>query len=178
MSEKTAYLGLGSNLDSRHGSPAQTLRAALDRLEGLEGGKPLGQISARSSFYETDPVGYRDQPPFVNAVVALKTGLDPGELLERLLEIEREFGRRRDPSLPKGPRVLDLDLLLVDDLQLNLPGLTLPHPALAYRRFVLAPLAEIAPDLRPPGMGHSVAELLALLPDEEENHIAGTRRMG
>jgi 2-amino-4-hydroxy-6-hydroxymethyldihydropteridine diphosphokinase len=177
MSERTAYIGLGSNLDSLHGSPAQTLRAALARLE--EPGDPLGQVTACSSFYETDPVGHRGQPLFVNAVVALKTALAPVELLQGLLKIEREFGRYRDRAvlpLTKGPRTLDLDLLLVEDLKLDLPELTLPHPALAERRFVLEPLAEIAPDLRPPGLGRCVIGLLARLPDEGENRIAGVRR--
>jgi 2-amino-4-hydroxy-6-hydroxymethyldihydropteridine diphosphokinase len=178
MSQRTAYVGLGSNLDSRYGSPAQTLRAALARLE--KPGDPAGVITACSSFYETDPVGNRDQPLFVNVVAALKTGLEPVELLRELLKIEREFGRYRDPAVPpsisKGPRTLDLDLLVVEDLKLDSTELTLPHPALAERRFVLEPLAEIAPDLRPPGLGQSVAGLLARLPDEGENRIAGVRR--
>jgi 2-amino-4-hydroxy-6-hydroxymethyldihydropteridine diphosphokinase len=177
MSEQTAYLGLGSNLDSQYGSPAQTLRAALARLE--KPGEGLGRITACSSFYETDPVGNGSQPLFVNAAAALKTTLEPVELLHELLKIEREFGRRREdarpPSISKGPRTLDLDLLLVDDIELNLPGLTLPHAALAKRRFVLAPLAEIAPELRPPRLDSSVAELLARLPDEGENRIAAVR---
>jgi 2-amino-4-hydroxy-6-hydroxymethyldihydropteridine diphosphokinase len=122
-------------------------------------------------------VGYRGQPLFVNAVAALRTGLEPVELLQGLLNIEREFGRRRDRAMPKGPRTLDLDLLLLDDLELNVPELTLPHPALARRRFVLAPLAEIAPDLRPPGLDASVADLLARLPDDGENRIAAVRRL-
>lgn len=158
----TAYIGLGSNLASSGGSPAETLRASVDALSFL------GEVAARSSLYETAPVGYRDQPSFINAAVVLRTALDPEALLEALLAVECQYGRDRAASIPKGPRALDLDLLLVESPEGSLvyesPALTLPHPALAERRFVLAPLAEIAPNLRHPVLNKSILEMLADLP--------------
>ncbi len=162
---KTAYIGLGSNLTSSAGGPRATLAAAIERLASL------GTVKARSSFYETDPVGFASQPRFLNAAAAIETGLEPTILLDRLLAIEREFGRDRCRTPPKGPRTLDLDLLLMDDLVLNLPQLKLPHPEMGGRRFVLAPLAEIAPHLVHPDYGKTIAALLAELGDEGENRI-------
>ncbi len=158
-----AAIALGSNLQSQFGSPAANLREALHRLGDL------GRVLATSSFYETDPVGYLDQPRFTNAAALLDTGLDPLDLLHALLNIERSMGRlRAADSPPKGPRVLDLDLLLYETQQghslvLADPDLTLPHPELAYRRFVLEPLAEIAPDMWHPTQQQTIAELLAEL---------------
>ena len=166
-----AYIALGSNLRSVHGTRAQTLGAASDRLNRL------GRVVAHSSLYETDPVGYRDQPAFLNAVVALGTGLEPLALLHALLAIERELGRDRSQGVVNGPRALDLDLLLQGDTILTSDELTLPHPALAQRRFVLAPLAEIAPLLRHPQRNQTIAELLAQLPDEGENRVSAVRRL-
>jgi 2-amino-4-hydroxy-6-hydroxymethyldihydropteridine diphosphokinase len=166
---QTAYIGLGSNLASFAGPPIQTIHAALNALA------ELGEVNGRSSLYETAPVGFTDQPPFVNAVAAVQTIDAPEKLLERLLEIERRFGRDRTSGPPKGPRTLDLDLLLVDDLIVNTPSLTLPHPALAERRFVLAPLAEIAPQLLHPQLDKTLRELLQALPDSGDNRIAGVR---
>jgi 2-amino-4-hydroxy-6-hydroxymethyldihydropteridine diphosphokinase len=165
----TAYIGLGANLPSPAGSPRQTLAAALAALGGL------GIVSARSSFYETAPVGYTAQPSFLNAVAQLETELAPEPLLAALLAIEQRFGRDRASSPCKGPRTLDLDLLLFDDAILSTPTLTLPHPELAGRRFVLAPLAEIAPTLRHPILGKNPVELLALLPETGENSAAAVR---
>jgi 2-amino-4-hydroxy-6-hydroxymethyldihydropteridine diphosphokinase len=162
----TAYIALGSNLGDR----AKALAAATDRLERL------GRVEARSSLYETEPVGLHDQPTFLNAVLALETKLDPLSLLHSLLAIERELGRDRSRGVPNGPRTLDLDLLLMGDTVVATEELTLPHPALAQRRFVLAPLAEIAPHLRHPQSNQTMAELLALLPDEGENRVFAVRR--
>jgi len=166
MTPNIAYIGLGSNLPSSAGDPKATLHAAIDRL------RMIGDVIAQSSFYATEPVGFTLQPRFVNAAVALQSNLSPADLLQRLLAIEREFGRDRGQTPLKGPRTLDLDLLLMDTLIVNSPQLTLPHPALAQRRFVLAPLAEIAPALVHPALGKSIASLLAELHDEGENRIA------
>ena len=162
-----AYIALGSNLGDR----GQMLSFAGDRLGRL------GRVVARSSVYETEPVGYRDQPAFLNAVLALDTQLEPLPLLHALLAIERELGRDRSHGVANGPRTVDLDLLLMGDSVVAQEELTLPHPALADRRFVLAPLAEIAPQLRHPQSNQTMAELLALLPDEGENSISAVRRL-
>jgi len=167
----TAYIALGSNLDSKHGNRAQMLTAAIERL-GRQ-----GRVVARSSLYETEPVGYRDQPAFLNAVVALETKLEPLPLLHALLAIERELGRDRGLGVLNGPRTLDLDLLLMGKSIVTEDELTLPHPALAQRRFVLAPLAEIAPHLRHPQRNQTMAELLAQLPDAGESRVAAVRRL-
>jgi 2-amino-4-hydroxy-6-hydroxymethyldihydropteridine diphosphokinase len=143
------FVGLGSNLGDRE----LNLRRALERLE------ELGLVRA-SSFRETDPVGVTDQPKFLNAAAELATDLPPRELLERLLEIERELGRDRATERRWGPRVIDLDLLLFGDEAIDEPGLTVPHPCLADRRFVLEPLCELNEDLTLPD-GTRVRDLLA-----------------
>jgi 2-amino-4-hydroxy-6-hydroxymethyldihydropteridine diphosphokinase len=163
---RTAYIALGSNLSSPVGDPATTLLAAMHRVGSL------GRLVSCSSLYATEPVGYTDQPAFVNAVVSLQTELDPEPLLSQLLAIEREFGRDRSGAPANGPRTLDLDLLLLDDLVYDSPSLTLPHPALARRRFVLTPLSEIAPALEHPLLHATMRELLAALPDAGETRIA------
>jgi 2-amino-4-hydroxy-6-hydroxymethyldihydropteridine diphosphokinase len=162
-----AYIAFGSNVGDR----AQALSSASDRLGRL------GRVVARSSVYETEPVGYRDQPAFLNAVLAVDTQLEPLPLLHALLAIERELGRDRSHGLANRPRTVDLDLLLMGDSVVTQEELTLPHPALADRRFVLAPLAEIAPQLRHPQRNQTMTELLALLPDEGENRVSGVRRL-
>jgi len=138
-----AYVGLGANL----GEPRQQLEEALVAMGGL----PRTRIAARSSFYRSAPVGYGAQPDFVNAVAALDTALTPGELLEGLQGIERRHGRER--SFPNAPRTLDLDLLLYGEETIARPGLTVPHPRMHERAFVLKPLAEIAPEAEIPGKG-------------------------
>jgi 2-amino-4-hydroxy-6-hydroxymethyldihydropteridine diphosphokinase len=138
------YVGLGANLGDRE----QTIHAALERL-GAEDGVEVLRVS---SLRETDPVGYEDQPRFLNGAAELETTLPPRALLELLLAVERELGRRRDG--PRwGPRVIDLDLLLYGQEIVDEPGLRVPHPRLAERRFVLEPLAELDPELSVPGLG-------------------------
>ena len=163
----TAYIALGSNLGNR----AEALSSAVGHLLSL------GRVVALSSLYETEPVGYHDQPAFLNAVVALETPFEPLPLLRGLLAIERELGRDRGHGPLKGPRTLDLDLLLMGDLIVASEELTLPHPELDQRRFVMAPLAEIVPELRHPESNQTMAELLALLPDEGENRICAVRKL-
>jgi 2-amino-4-hydroxy-6-hydroxymethyldihydropteridine diphosphokinase len=168
---RLAAVGLGANLPSPVGQPRQTLLAAAADLSAA------GRLVTQSSLYRTEPVGLAAQPPFVNAAVLLETALDPEPLLRFLLDVEERYGRRRARDLPKGPRSLDLDLLLVGDLVVGTPALTLPHPALAERRFVLEPLCEIAPQLRHPVLGKTLADLLAELPGEGPNRTAAVRRM-
>jgi 2-amino-4-hydroxy-6-hydroxymethyldihydropteridine diphosphokinase len=157
-----AAIALGSNLTSTFGPPEANLREALHRLANL------GRITAVSSFHATDPVGYLDQPRFLNAAALLDTTLFPVDLLHHLLAIEHAMGRDRANTPPKGPRIIDLDLLLCTEdgnsLILTTSDLTLPHPSLHQRRFVLAPLAEIAPNLHHPILHRTTSELLADLP--------------
>ena len=148
----TAYIALGANL----GDPKATVLAAFAALANL----PESRVARCSSLYRTAPVGILSQPDFVNAIVLLETTLAPEALLDALLDIEARFGRiRRERN---GPRTLDLDLLLYDDIELDLPRLTLPHPRLHLRAFVLLPLAEVAPDLAIPRRGSVAAWLPAV----------------
>ncbi|HET8751575.1 MAG TPA: 2-amino-4-hydroxy-6-hydroxymethyldihydropteridine diphosphokinase [Gaiellaceae bacterium] len=139
-----AYVGLGANLGERQ----QTLHAAVDALAAEEG----IEVVAVSTLRETEPVGVGEQPDFLNGAVALDTTLGARELLDRLLGVEQRFGRVRVPG-EHGPRTLDLDLLLYGDEEIDEPGLAVPHPRLHERRFVLEPLAELAPGLVVPGRG-------------------------
>lgn len=165
IAEETAYVSLGSNLDSNLGDRAANLRSAIAALGSL------GSVEKVSSFYETEPVEYLDQPMFLNCAVALRTGLGPEALMKEMLLIERRMGRDRDSGIPKGPRVIDLDLLLYGDRQVTMPHLRVPHPAMHLRRFVLEPLHEIAPDARHPVLRKTVAELLALLPAQKARRM-------
>jgi 2-amino-4-hydroxy-6-hydroxymethyldihydropteridine diphosphokinase len=166
-----AYVAFGSNLGTAAGDPAATILAGMRALA-----RALGDAGLRaSSLYETAPVGYLDQPAFVNAVAAVQTSLSPETLLHTLLAVEQAFGRER--AAPNGPRTLDLDLLMVDDLVLSTATLVLPHPRLAQRRFVLTPLAEIAPGLLHPLLRRTMAQLLMDLPDAGETAISGVRRL-
>ena len=147
-----AYVALGSNLEQ----PAEQIRAALAALAALAGTRVL----AHSSLYLTTPVGYLDQPDFINAVAQLQTSLSPHDLLQALMQIEAGFGRER--SFRNAPRVLDLDILLYQDTVLDDPQLMLPHPRMHQRAFVMVPLAEIAPDL-PVGEHGQAAAIAATL---------------
>jgi 2-amino-4-hydroxy-6-hydroxymethyldihydropteridine diphosphokinase len=147
-----AYLSLGSNVGDR----VAHLRDAIARLESI------GRVVSVSSFYETEPVEVTDQPWFLNCAVGLETALTAEQLMARLLQIEQERGRRRVQK--KGPRTIDIDILLFDDLILDSPDVTIPHPAMQERRFVLEPLAEIAAEARHPGMKKTIREMLEELP--------------
>lgn len=166
-----AYIGLGSNMTYEGLTPVQVLAAAVERLA------QAGRLLACSSLYTTEPIGYAGQPVFLNAVICIETTLPPLDLLDLLLATERTFGRDRSAGIRNGPRTLDLDLLLYDNLILTTDQLILPHPRLAERRFVLAPLAEIAPDTKHPLLSLTLSALLELLPASGENGIDAVRRM-
>jgi 2-amino-4-hydroxy-6-hydroxymethyldihydropteridine diphosphokinase len=145
-----AYIALGSNLEQ----PQRQLQAGFDALRRLPG----TQLLQQSSLYRSAPVGYANQPDFVNAVAAIRTALEARALLDALLVLEREHGRVRE--FPNAPRTLDLDIALYGEQVILEPGLTVPHPRMHHRAFVLVPLAEIAPDALVPGHGR-VRDLLA-----------------
>ena len=147
-----AYVGLGANLGDREA----TIRRAVERL----GAEPGIEVVAVSTLRETEPVGYADQPSFLNGAAVIETGLSPRDLLDRLLGVEQELGRVREARERYGPRTIDLDLLLYGDVAVDEPGLAVPHPRLAERRFALEPLYELDSSLRLPD-GRAVRELLA-----------------
>ncbi|MDO9053208.1 MAG: 2-amino-4-hydroxy-6-hydroxymethyldihydropteridine diphosphokinase [Gallionella sp.] len=162
MTQGIAYIGLGSNL----GESCDQLHLAMDAIERLPGTRLL----ARSALYRSAPVGYLDQPDFVNAVAKIVTTLTPQALLASLLQIEHQHGRER--TFLNAPRTLDLDVLLYDDLRMHEHGLTIPHPQMHRRAFVLQPLLEIAPDCVIPDIGSAqqamqgcLAQTLEKLPE-------------
>ena len=161
----TAYIGMGGNLASWAGVPEATLAAAALRLASL------GRVASRSSLYSTAPVGFAAQPRFINAVVELETALPPRQLLDGLLAIEQEFCRDRSAGIANGPRTLDLDILLFDEMRISEPDMQIPHPRLAQRMFVLAPLNQIAPRLLVPGCGKSVEELFRILTEDPRSQF-------
>jgi 2-amino-4-hydroxy-6-hydroxymethyldihydropteridine diphosphokinase len=165
-----AYIGLGSNLTD----PCGQLLHAFAELGRL----PRSRLIARSSLYRSAPVGYADQPDFINAVAEIETGLGAHELLAALLDLERRHGRVRE--FRNGPRTLDLDVLLYDGLVCHEGGLTLPHPRMHERAFVLRPLQELAPALVIPGRG-ALADCLAACADQElerfEEPVLGKARV-
>jgi len=147
------YLSLGSNLGDRD----RNLRDAIRALEGV------GRVQAVSSFYETEPVDFADQAWFLNCAVAIESCLSPERMMAELLCLERKLGRERTHS--KGPRTIDIDILLFGERIVDGPDLKVPHPAMHRRRFVLAPLADIAAEARHPAMNRTVQQLLAELPE-------------
>ena len=149
---KLVYLSLGSNVGDREAQ----LRDAQTRLAAT------GRVAAVSSFYETEPVEFIEQPWFLNGVLALETNQPPQELMAAILRIEREMGRRRLQK--KGPRSIDIDILLFDDTIVDSKDLTIPHPAMHQRRFVLEPLAEIAPEVSHPVLKKTIRALRDALP--------------
>jgi 2-amino-4-hydroxy-6-hydroxymethyldihydropteridine diphosphokinase len=157
-----AAVALGSNLKSSFGDREANLREAVRRIG------ELGEVRVVSSFYDTEPVGFLEQPRFLNGALLLETELEPVALLRGLLGVERAMGRIRGGrereetkgAIAKGPRVIDLDLLLYGDVVMATEELTLPHPEMQVRRFVLEPLAEIAPEWVHPVLGVTVRELL------------------
>lgn len=158
MSKKPtpAFIALGSNLEN----PTSQIQQAFEELKQLPG----THLISCSSLYQSAPVGRLDQPDFINAVAYIETELVPHDLLNALLNIEKNHGRVRE-SL-NAPRTLDLDILLYDDLQCQDEELTLPHPRMSQRAFVLKPLMEIAPDCHIPGLGH-IAPLLAACNEQQ-----------
>lgn len=153
-----AYVALGANI----GDPVSTVRDAIEAMSHLE----KTRLLRASSLYRTAPVGLINQPDFINAVAEVETELSPAEFLAALIAVEAQFGRIRDKR--NGPRTLDLDLLLYENITVSTPELTVPHPRLHLRAFVLSPLAEIAPDLAIPGRGTVAAWLPAVALQEIE----------
>jgi 2-amino-4-hydroxy-6-hydroxymethyldihydropteridine diphosphokinase len=160
MAGHTVYLSLGSNVGDRRAQIESAL--ALLQQEGL-------CIVKRSSLYETEPVDMVDQPWFLNSVIEAQTDLSPREVLEAIQRIEERLGRER--TIPRGPRTIDIDVLLYDAIVLREPQLQIPHPRMARRRFVLVPFAEIAPALLHPALHRTIGDLLAACVDRSEVRV-------
>ncbi len=156
--EKTAYIGLGSNIGDR----AENLKRAIDFLKTKEG----FEVKKGSSYYETKPVGFKEQGWFLNAVVEVETSLSPEGILRVCQEIEDEMGRKR--GVRWGPRIIDLDILLYGDSIIDREDLKIPHPLMHNRKFVLVPLVEIAPEVIHPVLKKTVSSLLRELQDEQQ----------
>jgi 2-amino-4-hydroxy-6-hydroxymethyldihydropteridine diphosphokinase len=154
----TVYIGIGSNLES----PAKNCLDAIERLSA----RPELTLIARSSLYQSEPFGITDQDWFVNSVVQITTSLSPEELLRVCLSIEKEMGRTRTKKW--GPRIIDLDILFYDDLILKQEGLEIPHPGIAERSFVLAPMNEISPDFVHPKLKKKIETLLEEIPNPQQ----------
>jgi len=154
----TAYIGIGSNLES----PAENCLKAVERLSA----HPDLTLVGRSSLYQSEPFGITDQDWFVNSVIQITTSLSPEELLRVCLSIEHAMGRTRTKKW--GPRIIDLDILFYDDLILKREGLDIPHPGIAERSFVLAPMNEIAPDFVHPGLKKNIEALLEEIPNPQQ----------
>lgn len=163
------YLGLGSNEGDRVGYVQQALQLLKDST-GI-------RVLSTSSFYETEPVGYKDQEWFVNAAVAIETSLTPEALLETCQRIENQQGRVRDPNNQNGPRCIDIDILFFDTLLMKEPGLTIPHPRVHERAYALVPLLEINPRVTHPASGKTIEQLHHELEAPEEVMLYGTRRL-
>lgn len=157
MAEKTVYLSLGSNLGDRE----KNLRAAIELLADTK-----ARVTHVSSFYETEPVDLREQPWFLNCVVEGATEITPLDLLRALRGIESRMGSKK--LVPKGPRLIDMDILLYGDETIDTPELQVPHPRMLLRKFVLVPLAEIAPNLKHTSWNGTAAEMLAKTPDQSQ----------
>ena len=156
VAQQTAYLSLGSNLGDRAANLKRAVASLGDLLEGL----------ATSSIYETLPMYLPDQPRFLNMVVSGRCSFTPKELLDRVLELEGRLGRERSKGIPKGPRVIDIDILLYGERIIENEELVVPHPRMKERQFVLIPLLELNPHLRDPATGRPLAEALAFLQDQ------------
>src|SRR5712692_5448071 len=157
MAEKTVYLSLGSNIGDRE----KNLHAAIASLSDAN-----VRVTRVSSFYETEPVDLREQPRFLNCVVEGTTKIAALELLHALREIERRMGSQK--LVPKGPRLIDIDILLYGEETIDAPELQVPHPRMHLRRFVLAPLAEIAPEQKHPSWGGTISDLLSRTTDRSQ----------
>jgi 2-amino-4-hydroxy-6-hydroxymethyldihydropteridine diphosphokinase len=184
---KTIYLSVGANIGDRAGNIRRAIEALGAHVAALSptGLNPMPpgtrrspapsgtgrsvRVTRVSSLYETEPVEMRDQPWFLNCVVEAETDLQPQQLMDVLLEIERGLGRER--RVPKGPRLIDMDILLYGSSVVKTPGLEIPHPRMAERRFVLVPFAEIAPDVQHSIFKKTIAELLVETPDRSEVRV-------